>query len=205
VTAIGRRGSHLGSSGYSLIALMVAITVMMILMAAAVPSLRYVVKNDREEELLFRGGEIADAIIRYQRKHASAYPPSLEAMVQGRFLRKLYKDPMSKDGKWRLLRQGEALAPAGQSRPDAEKTRAAMATAPTMVMGPIIGVASRSREKSLRILNGRTRYDEWYFVAGQPRVVGRTLAPTAVPAQLPGGMPGGMPSAPTRPGSGRQP
>jgi type II secretory pathway pseudopilin PulG len=205
VTAIGRRGSHLGSSGYSLIALMVAITVMMILMAAAVPSLRYVVKNDREEELLFRGGEIADAIVRYQRKHGSAYPASLEAMVQGRFLRKLYKDPMSKDGKWRLLRQGEALPPSGQTRPDTGTSRAALSTAPTMVMGPIIGVASRSREKSLRIMNGRARYDEWYFVAGQPRVVGRTLAPTAVPAQLPGGMPGGMPAPPTRPGSGRQP
>jgi type II secretory pathway pseudopilin PulG len=205
MTAVAARGSRTGPRGYSLIALMVAITIMLILMAAAVPSLRYVVKNDREEELLFRGGEIADAIIRYQRKHGSAYPPSLEAMVQGRFLRKLYKDPMSKDGKWRLLRQGEALPPSGQTRPDAEKTRAAMSTTPTMVMGPIIGVASRSREKSLRILNGRTRSDEWYFVAGQPRVVGRTLAPTAVPAQLPGGMPGGVPASPTRPGSGRQP
>jgi len=190
----------LGPAGYSLVGLMVGVTVMMILMAVAVPSFRYVVKNDREEELLFRGGEIADAIIRYQRKHGSAYPTSLEALVQGRFLRKLYKDPISRDGKWRLLRQGEALPVPGQPRPSVETSRASMAVAPTMVMGPIIGVASRSREKSLRVLNGRSRYDEWYFVAGQPRVVGRMLAPQAVPAPLQGASPG----ASVRPTPARQ-
>jgi len=57
-----------GESGYSLVALLAAIAVMMILLAAAMPSWRYVMRNDAEEELLSRGGQIADAIARYQRR-----------------------------------------------------------------------------------------------------------------------------------------
>ena len=84
---------------------------MMVLMTAAVPSWRYVMQNDREEELLYRGGEIADAIVRFQKKNGNAYPTSLDQLVKGKFLRKLYKDPMTKDGKWRLVHQGQAIAP----------------------------------------------------------------------------------------------
>ena len=97
--------------GYSLVTLMVAVAVMLIMMTAAVPSWRYVMKNDREEELIFRGGEIADAIARYQRKNGNALPPSLEVLVKGKFLRRAYKDPMTKDGKWRFIRPGEPMGP----------------------------------------------------------------------------------------------
>jgi hypothetical protein len=38
-------------------------------------------------------------------------------------------------------------------------------------------VASTSTEKSLRIFNGRTRYNEWVFLPGQPRVVGKPVRP----------------------------
>src|SRR5260221_12242209 len=86
---------------------------MMVIMTAAVPSWRYLVKDDREEELIFRGGEIADAIGRYQKKNGNALPPSLEVLVKGKFLRKAYKDPMTQDGKWRFLPQGGAIAAAG--------------------------------------------------------------------------------------------
>jgi len=99
-------------AGYALVALMVTVTVMMVMMAAAVPSWRYLMKNDREEELIFRGGEIADAIGRYQKKNANTLPTSLDVLVKGKFLRKAYKDPMTKDGKWRFLRQGETIAAA---------------------------------------------------------------------------------------------
>ena len=44
-----------------MVALMAAVAIMMIMLAAAVPSWRYVMRNDAEEELIFRGGEIADA------------------------------------------------------------------------------------------------------------------------------------------------
>lgn len=172
-------------AGYSLVALLATVTIMLILMGAAVPSWRYVMKNEREEELLFRGGQIADAIQRFQRKNANAVPPSLEVLVEGRFLRKLYKDPMTKGGKWRLIRQGETIAPI--TAPGAPSPPATPPPGPGVstgtVVGGVVGVVSTSTEKGLRLVNGRSRYNEWTFVAGQPRVVGK--APTLVPQRLP--------------------
>jgi len=189
--------------GYSLVTLMVAVAVMLVMMSAAVPSWRYVMKNDREEELIFRGGEIADAIARYQRKNGNALPPSLEALVKGKFLRRAYKDPMTKDGKWRFIRPGEAIAPTAPGASGAGTGTSGSARAggaavaprggtgpgstfspPGMTLGGFQGVASTSTEKSLRVFNGRTRYNEWVFLPGQPRVVGRPIGP-AVPQ--PGG------------------
>ena len=79
-------------SGFSLVVLGAAITVMLILMGAAVPTWRYIMKNDREEELYFRGDQIARAIERYQRKNGNALPVSMEALVKGHYLRKAYVD-----------------------------------------------------------------------------------------------------------------
>ena len=200
-----RRPEH----GYSLVALMASVAVMLILLSAAAPSWRYLVKNDKEEELLFRGGEIADAVARYQRKNGNALPPSLELLVKGRFLRRPYKDPMTKDGKWRLIRPGDAIGPLGANPLDplsggrgrtttttttTTTTRPSAFSQPagsTMTVGGFQGVASTSTETSLRIFNGRTKYSEWVFLPGQQRVIGR-------PTQAPG-RPGG-PLQPVRPG-----
>ncbi|MGE0456138.1 MAG: Tfp pilus assembly protein FimT/FimU [Vicinamibacteria bacterium] len=185
--------------GYALIALLATTTIMLLLMGAAAPSWRYVMKNEREEELIFRGRQISEAIRRYQAKNANALPVSLDVLVKGRFLRQAFKDPMTKDGEWRLIRQGEPLLPPGSpgsGRPGAPSASPTPSPAPTprTAFGPvgpgvgaIVGVASRSAEKGLRLVNGRERYNEWLFVAGQPIMVGR---------QVIGGPPGG----PQRPG-----
>ncbi len=189
-------------------ALIASVTIMMILMGAAVPSWKYVMQNDREEELLYRGGEIADAIVRFQKKNGNAYPTSLEQLVKGKFLRKLYKEPMSKDGKWRLVHQGQAGAPAripGQGPTDKNApTTTPPPTRPSApggatgtTLGPIFGVSSTSTEKSLRVFNGRTQYNEWIFAAGQPRVIGRP--PTIGGGGGTGGSGGVKPSPTPRP------
>jgi len=177
-----------GEAGYSLVALLAAVGIMMVMMAAAVPSWRYVMKNDAEEELLFRGGEIADAVARYQRRNGNALPPSLEVLVKGKFLRRAYKDPMVKHGRWRFLRPGEAMgpmtppagAPGGSPTTTTTTTTTTRPSAfpqPETTMGGFQGVASTSTEKSLRVFNGRTRYNEWLFLPGQPRIVGRPQGP----------------------------
>ncbi len=197
--------------GYALVALLAACAIMLILMTAALPTWRYLIQNDKEEELLFRGGEIADAIARYQQRHGTM-PTSLEVLVKGRFLRRAYKDPMTKAGNWRLIRPGEmvgALSPNPfPSRPGGATVTTTTTTTlrpsafsqPT-VIGPFQGVASTSTEKSLRIFNGRRRYDEWVFLPGQPRVIGK---PKMLPGGLPGAvrppMPGGPPNPPGLPG-----
>ena len=172
-----------------MVALMAAVAIMMIMLAAAVPSWRYVMRNDAEEELIFRGGEIADAIARFQRRNGNALPPSLEVLVKGKFLRRPYKDPMTKHGRWRFIRPGEVVVPGAPGIPGTPggitttttttttTTRPSAFSQPGMTLGGFQGVASTSTEKSLRIFNGRTRYNEWVFLPGQPRVVGRPVGP----------------------------
>ena len=203
-----------GEAGYSLVALLAAIAVMMIMLGAAMPSWRYVMRNDAEEELISRGGQIADAIARYQRRHGNALPPSMEILVQQRFLRRAYKDPMTKHGRWKLLRPGDAVLPGvpglrgTPSQPGGATavttttttTRPSAFSQPGQAIGGFQGVASTSTEKSLRIFNGRTKYNEWLFVAGQPRVVGRQTpaGPRPGSAQPGGSRPSGSATT-TRP------
>jgi len=198
-----------GESGYSLVALMAAVAIMMIMMAAAIPSWRYVMKNDREEELIAHGGEIADAIARYQRRNGNALPASLEVLVKGKFLRHPYKDPMTKHGRWKFIRPGEAMglvAPGGRgpggvgpggvttTTTTTTTTRPSAFGNPETVLGGFQGVVSTSTEKSLRIFNGRTKYNEWFFLPGQPRIIGRPVGPM-VP----------RPGGPVQPGQGALP
>jgi type II secretory pathway pseudopilin PulG len=206
-------------SGFSLVMVVAAITIMLILMGAAVPSWRYVMKNAREEELIFRGGQIAEAIERYQKKHGGVPPRSLEDLVKGKFLRKAWPDPMTRDGKWRLVRQGEVLnqrlgRPGGPGGPLGGPGRrlanrfgediAGGGRGERGGLGGFVGVATTLDEESYRIFNGQTKYDEWLFVAGQPRVVGR---PPIIPGgnAKPGVSPAPGEAGPQGPGGKDQP
>ena len=221
------RGGSGGATqaGFSLVFLLGSITVMLIVMGAAVPTWRYIMKNDREEELYFRGDQIARAVERYQKKNGNALPVSLELMVKGHYLRKAYKDPMAKDGKWRLVHPGEALIPGGP--PGASPSpRPGLTSQPGLtpqpgatpqtgfpglpgssntagggpVQGAILGVASTSTDKSLKLMNGRSRYDQWLFLAGQPRLLGGDQGlriPPGGTGGVPGGVGGGIGASPT--------
>ncbi len=180
--------------GYALVALVLAVTLLLIAMSAALPAWRYVMKNEREEELLFRGGQIADAIKRYQARTGSALPTSMDVLVKGKFLRKAYKDPLDAEGKWRLVRQGEPCpsllrpgatrgspSPGGSPVPGASpatgvpglSTGGPAGGRPSFEIGPFHGVVSTSSDKSLRIFNGQESYSSWCFIAGQPRIIGK--------------------------------
>ena len=88
-----RASGGASEAGISLVALFAAMSIMLIMMGAAVPSWRYVMKNAREEELLFRGG--ADrrrdrALPEEERQRAAG----ARGAGEGKFLRKAYKDPL---------------------------------------------------------------------------------------------------------------
>ena len=85
--------------------LLVAMAVMAILMSAALPTWRQAAQREREEELIFRGEQYARAIELYQRRYANAFPQNFDLLVEQRFLRKKYKDPMVEDGEFQLLYQ----------------------------------------------------------------------------------------------------
>jgi len=197
-----------GERGFSLVIVLAGITVMMIMMGAAVPTWRYIMQDDREQELFFRGDQIARGVEAYQRKNGNAFPPSFEVLVKGKYLRREYKDPMVKGGKWRIVRPGEAVPTTSTPTPGGG-TRSSSTTTTTTIpsafgppggtsVGAIAGVASTSHENSLRIFNGRTKYDQWIFLAGQPRVLGRNTGPN-VPG---GGIGGGLGASP---GTGQRP
>jgi type II secretory pathway pseudopilin PulG len=91
--------------GYAMAALLVAMTVMAILMSAALPTYSHMIRREKEEELIFRGEQYARAIAKYQQKYANQSPPTIDVLIEQRFLRKKFRDPMAtdKEGEFQLL------------------------------------------------------------------------------------------------------
>jgi type II secretory pathway pseudopilin PulG len=93
------------SDGYAFVVLMIAMTVMLIALAAALPSVYHESQREKEEELIFRGNEYARAIYLFQRQF-QRFPKSVDELIRTnniRFLRHAYKDPMNPKGKWRFI------------------------------------------------------------------------------------------------------
>ena len=189
-------------AGFSLVAVVAGMTIMLIVMGAAMPSWKYVVQNEREQELYFRGDQIATAIERYQKKNGGAAPPSLEVLVKGKFLRKEYTDPMTKDGKWKYIRPGDVMEARGGRLPGrAASVMRERAESRSDLKVPFVGVASTSKDESLRVMNGKDHYDEWLFVAGRPRILGKEGPQIpGVNIPLPGQKPGPAAPGQTNPG-----
>jgi general secretion pathway protein G len=104
--------------GFTLVELIVAITILMILTGMAVPLARVTIKRERERELRRDLWEMRDAIDRYKdaadrgafqiKLGSEGYPPDLQTLVDGvdvngkklRFLRHIPVDPMTGDTEW---------------------------------------------------------------------------------------------------------
>jgi type II secretory pathway pseudopilin PulG len=215
-----------GERGYAMAALLVALAVMGILMSVAMPVWRQQARREKEAELIFRGEQYARAIALYnhrmqqQGRGGLTLPPSIDTLVEQRFLRKKYKDPMSKDGEFVVIpaagsSPGPGQSTPGQSQPG-QSTPGFVPPPSTggqrgpnipqggapLAIGGIMGVRSKSEETSLRSYRGQTRYDQWQFTFNTvPRPGG--MAPAANtpdgrggrsnPNQ-PGGRRGGVPT-----------
>jgi len=108
------------AAGFTLIELIVAITIIGILMAAAVPIVRVRIKREKEVELRRDLWEMRDSIDRYKdaadrgsfqvKVGTEGYPPDLQTLVDGvdvkgkkvRFLRRIPVDPMTGNTDWGL-------------------------------------------------------------------------------------------------------
>lgn len=97
--------------GYVLLALLFAMTLMLIALGAAAPQIAQQIRRQREEELVHIGKDYATAVKRFVHKNGGRYPNSIEQLENTnriRFLRKQYKDPTTGENIWRLVRVGEA-------------------------------------------------------------------------------------------------
>ncbi len=97
-----------GESGYTMVALAVAVAILSIMVGAAMPMWSTIVQREKEAELIFRGWQYAEAIRVFQQRHGRL-PTRLGELikVKPRSIRKLWEDPMTEDGKWGLVFQGQ--------------------------------------------------------------------------------------------------
>ena len=124
---LGLRRRRKSQAGLTLVELIVAFTILLILTTMAVPTARYQVRRQRENELMADLRDMRTAIDRFKdycdqgkvqnpNPEAYCYPLTLEALVDGvqlsntlsglgqsgkiRFLRRIPKDPMTGDTDW---------------------------------------------------------------------------------------------------------
>jgi type II secretory pathway pseudopilin PulG len=65
-------------------ALLIAMSIVALLMTAAMPVWKQMNQREKEEELVFRGQQYVHAITLYGRKFANTQPPSIDVLVQQR-------------------------------------------------------------------------------------------------------------------------
>lgn len=210
-------------------ALLVGLSVMAVLMGVAMPVWSKQAQREREEEYLFRAHEYARGILKFQRKAGpGTLPPSLDLLVEQRFVRRKYKDPLNGQDFQPVYQTAAPIqqpgggaaggatpglvSPAGATPTSGfggtstQQTGGTSTTGQTAAMpgAPIIGVVSKSKATSIKIFNGRTRYDQW-AVTYQDVKPGKGLPPDILQALTQAGAQQGQPGQPPTGGGFGQP
>jgi len=142
--------------GFGYIGLLILVAMMSVALAGAGEVWHTAQQREKEQELLFAGGQFRRAIAQYYANtpgKARRYPLQLEELLKDprhpgvrRYLRKIYLDPMTGKAEWGLV-----TGPGGE----------------------IYGVYSRSQDAPLKRagfrlaekdFEGRTKYSEWVFM-----------------------------------------
>ena len=166
--------------GFTFIAALLAVVVMGIMLGAAGKSWKTVMKREKEKELLFRGIEIRNALVRWHYPQGPGMHPrsrlnDLKDLLKDprtpgttKYLRRLYTDPMT--GKeWQELKDPQ---------------------------WGVVGVFSASEEaplkkanfpKELKEFEGKTKYSDWRFTVQQLPMVPGSAGGVAVPVPVPSG------------------
>ncbi len=171
--------------GYTMVALLIGLTIMSVMIAALLPLASAESQRDKEEELIFRGTQYAEGIRLFRRSYGR-YPNSLKEMfdLRPRTIRRLWKDPITNSDDWGLVSATVGAPLPGQQGGGGGKppgaTGSMMPTpTPTPVptpssgfgatpagaspVGPVAGVYSKSKKKGYRIYQGREAYSDWRF------------------------------------------
>jgi type II secretory pathway pseudopilin PulG len=226
--------------------LLIGMSIMAVMMTVVMPVWKHESQREKEAELVFRGEQYGRALMMFSRKHGpGTTPPTIDVLLQEHFLRKKYKDPITNED-FEVVKMGQNTPGSTQSPGTAQRGGASTSplsapltgqrsgapggTTPGLGggtsggVGGVYGVASKSKEQSIRIYKGRTHYNEWLFTApvqqaqapgagapgagvpgvggpggGRPGQPGTTFTPVG-----PGGVGGGRPGGFGRPNPGGQ-
>jgi type II secretory pathway pseudopilin PulG len=150
-----------GNGGFTYLALLLVIVVMGAVLGGTAEVWHTAAQREKERELLFAGNQFRMAIGAYYQDHAK-YPHELADLLKDsqyaatrRYLRKLFRDPITGGKEWGVVRRGD---------------------------GGIVGVHSLSEKTPLKIagfgttggsFDGAVKYSQWIF-AYLPRGVATT-------------------------------
>jgi type II secretory pathway pseudopilin PulG len=138
----------LDDRGFVMVALLIGIAVSAIWMAALLPAWTQQETRERELEMIFRGEQYARAIYLYRLRN-QAPPPNVDTLVNQKFLRKKYVDPMT----------GKDFVPVG----GVSATPSQGGTAGPQVQAGITGVRSQSNETSIIVYANQQVHSQFPF------------------------------------------
>ena len=147
--------------GYVMLLLMIALAVMAVFMLMAVPLWQTEMQREAEEELIFRARQYVNAIGFYVTSHNGLYPQNFEILHLEKFLRQLYPDPVSPNGRWDMVFMDTSAGEAKYLVVPADLASAYFSRA------VLVGVCSTSPETAFREYRGKKKYNEWAFYLGE--------------------------------------
>ncbi|MFY9949787.1 MAG: prepilin-type N-terminal cleavage/methylation domain-containing protein [Candidatus Sulfotelmatobacter sp.] len=98
-----------GSSGFTLLEMMIVISIMVILMSIALPIYNQSVVRSREAVLRQDLFELRSLISQYTLDKQKA-PQSLDDLVTGGYIKVIPKDPMTNEANWEVVQEDVLLA-----------------------------------------------------------------------------------------------
>jgi len=150
-----------GRNGYALITAIVAINLLAILSLMAASTWQTEIGRDNEKELIFRANQYVRAIKKFRIKHLNTFPKDIELLKKEKFIRKLYKDPISETGEWNYVLKNRSTRKKTLLIIPAKLLKKYLKTF------DLLGVASSSVDESYMVYRGKSRYEEWAFYYGQ--------------------------------------
>jgi general secretion pathway protein G len=105
--ALRRKPSN--ASGFTLLEMMIVISIIIILMAVAIPNYNRTVIQSRESVLRSNLSTLRSVISQYTLDKQKA-PQSLDDLVQAGYLRQIPVDPMTKETNWEVVQEDVMMA-----------------------------------------------------------------------------------------------
>jgi general secretion pathway protein G len=108
-STISISGKSRSARGFTLLELMIVISIIMILMAVAVPMYNQAIVQARESVLRSNLNTLRSVIQQYTLDKQKA-PQGLDDLVQGGYLRQVPVDPMTRESNWEVVQEDVMLA-----------------------------------------------------------------------------------------------